>query len=640
MTDTLLLKTEQLKALIEHLEERNSVIRELSQTDELDANKTARFILAFWLGNSVLLSRILSANVNESELIRGYLCVLELDKKIGQLMQLNPHQQAVTCLRTCQLELLLYFNSNYSLFNDNPNLFFAEFKKIIQKIDSQSASTASETALLIESQKECLTLLSQDALNTNLITRSKPHLSSLVVLRSNLTEFMVRKISVNYNLRLFVSEQSDTKYSLSVQLIQGNNGILLEGLLIENRRCISDTIVLAQIARTPFQSAYFKDSAQEFGAFFGTKVLLLNHRNYSSRFGGEAQRISDLAQDVFDTAMHFHKLKQKIVLYGMCGGVPHTVLAAYLLRRNNIPFKLIVDRFATDYSAFRSSNTLIRQMYLQYVQDSELCFASTTDLLQARLYLFAQIIYGLLIYLVLALTRTNINGAQIIRLLPSEDVLLLQARAPKKAAAFVDFMIHPTHEMRRSVKDRRHSIKAVFKNLIEACGIMKGLITDNDPLQKMFMGFSCCFHSFLKLIDDEKLTFDAALPSNQVHDLHGAHLYQLATRSGLPLKHYVRGFFAAPTKDCMPQLNQLHSSSKEETLNVLKKIYQADGLDAFSDHFSYFLSELVRHKVLIGQFANRAFTTNQMDMTKPLQYLLDSELYTELGLINGLTMTS
>lgn len=169
---------------------------------------------------------------------------------------------------------------------------------------------------------------------------------------------------------------------------------------------------------------------------------------------------------------------------------------------------------------------------------------------------------------------------------------------------------------------------------------MSTLLDDHDPLQKIFMGFSHCFDFYLQLINDEKLTYRASGSTTLEHDLHGAHLYQLETRSRLPLQSFVRGFFAPPTKNCMGQLNQLHSFSVDDTLDALKTIYQDDNLDSFAHHFSHFLSELVRHKTVIAQYANRAFTTNQTDITKPVQELLESALYTALGLINRVTMTS
>ena len=187
MPDTLLLKPEQLHVLLERIEERNTVIHKLSQENERDANTTARQILAFWLGNSVLLSRLLVTHGNQSELIRGYLCLLELDKKIGLLKQLDAQQKTINDLRHCQLELLLYFNSNHSLFNDSPDIFFAEFKRIVQLIDPHSTSVLSEKNLLIETQKECLAILNNDAIHhhIDLQTRTKPGLSSLITRQPN-----------------------------------------------------------------------------------------------------------------------------------------------------------------------------------------------------------------------------------------------------------------------------------------------------------------------------------------------------------------------------------------------------------------------------------------------------------------------
>lgn len=235
------------------------------------------------------------------------------------------------------------------------------------------------------------------------------------------------------------------------------DGVILDGLLVQNNNKLSETVVLALVGH--FQSEDKWHTHADYQVMFDSDVVFIDHRNLSIRADRWAQDQEELARDVIQFVKYFQRHGKQTVLYGMCGGAAQMILAANLLTKEKIPFKLVIDRFFSKYTNFFDIITITRW------------FVNSTNrgrLLLLMLMPFYAIIKAL-IKLNVLLAKANYNFAERIRALPENDVLILQAKskrhADKPEPDYTDFFVHPKNDIRFALKDRRQLHKKILRNL-------------------------------------------------------------------------------------------------------------------------------------------------------------------------------
>lgn len=195
------------------------------------------------------------------------------------------------------------------------------------------------------------------------------------------------------------------------------------------------TVILALIAHFQTEHHYLNTSFHEFQELFGTELVLINHRNYSNRSNKFANSAEEIARDVIAFANHFRQKNKKIVLYGMCRGAAHMIVAAHMLSHQKIPFKLIVHRFSQKYINFVDFKTLSRanDFSISNGQDCSRLLPGYQYCPSLMPYLLILLFLLLFIFskTALVITKTNIDFAKLVRMIPEEDLLILQAKGEK-----------------------------------------------------------------------------------------------------------------------------------------------------------------------------------------------------------------
>ncbi|STX27973.1 Uncharacterised protein [Legionella beliardensis] len=624
----MLVKKHELRSALINLDNRNTLIQKLDSVPASQKNAVFKIILAGWLGSNCSFEKIKYKELfkhHEFYIMAMYQCLITLDKAISLW---SSQAKVQKMFQRCQLELLMFYNIHYQWLSCSPEKLFKTFAAIIRALN-QEAYGNPELASTHNIYEKCLSLLA-DALS------QKTHKSSPVW--TGLKEFFLQSPSIGVATNKLITASlcphtlyqalelyNNENYLINKLLIPADNNIILDGLQVKRKDQSSDTVVLALVGHFQSEHNYIACCVKNFQALFNTDTVFINHRNYSTRAAIHANSIHDLAQDVVTFVHYYRKRDKNIVLYGMCGGAAHMIMAAHLLMQQNISFKLIVDRFANQYVNFVDSKTQLRQLRYLKIDHARSTIRVYTDYLLILLLIFT--LY-LIAKLLLSLSKTNVNFGALIRTIPDDDLLILQAKSRKIPSQsdplFTDLVVHPTNDIRQSIKDKRHQKKLILKSLGQLCSNIASSFKESS-MQDIFKELAECFYSYIQLINDEKL-IDSSSPSTPT-DLHSIPLFSLKTRSQVGIGNFISGFFAKPSTEILKTLDKLKPYDCcriEEVLTALNK-REDNGLS--SRLLSIFFESILENKKMLCNLASRSLNMQLRDLSKPMLKLMNSEFY-------------
>lgn len=643
--ELMLISTTILESALSHFNDRNNLIKQLDLSSDNDKNSFYKLVLAFWLGSNITRDKIIKHPLYlkcEAFVDLGYSCILVLDK---QMSLLKKNSLAYKILQRTLFEIIRHYNNNYQLLTQSPQTLFSFFSHTVEKIDSKVCENISHRKILEITKNACLTELSRSPNSSPhglLATQVSNDVTSLMKVNPfNMGVAINKLITENFNKELFFPRQikpTTDKHITHKLLIPAWDGIVLEGLSVKERKKTTNTVILALIGHFQTEHHYLNASFHEFQELFGTELVLINHRNYSNRSNKFANSAEDIAKDVIAFVNHFRGKNKKIVLYGMCGGAAHMILAAHMMLKQKTPFKLIIDRFSQKYINFVDFKTLSRAKDFS-ISNGQDCsrllpgYKYCPSLMPYLLILFFLLLF-ILVQIALAITKTNIDFVKLVRMIPEEDLLILQAKGEKIAdlrkPLFTDIIVHPENDMRAAVKDKRKQKKNILKNLCEHCLHAAGQAVFSTEMQKIFLQLFHCFDQCLQLISNEKLMEDSI--TNHPVDLHSKKLYTLTTRNKLAISQFIRGFFKQSPKMHAHLLDSIKPHSSQHIVDALKQIYGNhpsihSNLLQFANHLTLLLKYMKANELFISCMADRLSATQLTDLNASINALLTSELF-------------
>ncbi|MFC7781017.1 alpha/beta hydrolase family protein [Legionella taurinensis] len=643
----MLISKKRLLQALNHFDDRNILIKELVHASENEKNLFFKRVLAFWLGSNISREMIHKPRLTtkcQQCIDAVYFCILLLDK---QMSLLDRHSAAFRVLKNTLFGMLDYYNGHFLLLVQEPRTILTAFIQLVQTINYQSCPSSSDRKILEHTQKACLGELSisqpqpgpwvtQAANDVPSITKVNPF---------NMGIAINKLITANFNQSFFFPmAASQTKTHLVEKLfIQARDGIVLEGLSVKEKNKKNKTVVLALIGHFQAEHSYLNTSFYSFQALFDTQLVIINHRNYSRRSNKFAAHPQELAEDVVAFARYFVKKKQRVVLYGMCGGAAHMILAANSLLNQKIPFKLIADRFSQRYIDFADYKTLSRARNHMNTLPGGFQLRGLTAFYQNPFFVYCLTVFLFTILFLLsksalALTKATLDFGQLIQAIPETDRLILQAKGKKSAPGheptFTDMIVHPQNDLRHAVKEKRKQRKSLLNNLAENCLKAAGNAVFSQEIQAIFLQLSQRFHQCLELISNEKLMDDAN--SDTVTDLHSRKLYTLTTRNKLPIHQLITGFFRQPGQSFQPVIDSFTAYSSETIVATLEQLYghspaMASHFSLFAKHLALFLQELKANESFLVAMADRLTSTQLPDLQAPGKALLASALFQRMS---------
>jgi hypothetical protein len=635
------------------LSARNRLLKQLNTTSEKDKNHFSKWILAYWMGSSITYGKLVKSPAYDKSaqfIQSGHLLFLTLDRAISVLSSIKSKSNAIKILKKCQYELLNYFNCHEQMLATSQQTLLSQFQSSLQTINTTLIGDKEQQAVVEKTKKILLETMSEQLSNNAEkdagIIAFKDEKLPIFDSQNSLGQRINRHITQSNNNLVYYRElPSDDlfdKYQLNNVLVRANDGALLDGLHIQKKGRKKDTVIFALIGHFQTENNYLSKDMINFYKLFKSDVVLINHRNYSQRSGKDAQSIDELSKDVISFTNHFKKHYDHLVLYGMCGGAAHMIHAASMLQSQNLPFKLIVDRFSTNYSNFLQPKTHMRILKylpahtpsktLNYLLHSDYGFIVLIPLLW---------IIMMLAILLLNLSKSNINFAQLIRTIPKEDILILQAKAPKIIGQsdpdYTDYYVHPDNDIRDAIKVQRKNDKQLLNDLISKSRAISSLVEFDVNLSLIFHKLSMNIQSCIDTIDDEKLMLHKAKPKIP-QDLHTEKLFQLETRSHTPIKSFIRSFFTPsknPWKDKLTRLNQFTPMHIQQALNLMYGDKNtANYIESLSLIVHSLFSDISTHNKFIYRLDNRAAFAGNDNLNDTLDKLFASNFYSELKIVS------
>ncbi len=434
---------------------------------------------------------------------------------------------------------------------------------------------------------------------------------------------------ITQNVRLFPLPMIHLKENrLKKVFLPSRDNVILDGFHIEPKEYQGKTIVIALIGHFANEEFYLGENLYRFQKLFGTHFISINHRNYANRSNQYGTTPYDFANDMVDYAHYFLKKGFNIVLYGMCGGAAHTLLAAAQLHEQGIPFKLIIDRFATRYTNFYGYKTVARILNLEYrgeieaaVNFSEITFRTIKYINQHFLLLLLFALCAIPFYLALLITKSNIAFDNVIRSLPQNNVLILQAK-PEKTDKLNELLVHPKNDLRTATKSARQMQKTVLKRLKIACIKLADLNEKYaDVLVEALQSLQDSFQKALELIDNEKLTQNRTPQSLQC--IHSSRLFDVTTRHHLPLSRFLQGFFKLPQKNYEKDWRSIRSLSLEHWSNALAFMSDDQDKKFSAETWKEFFDVFSANKTYLSYIANRLVGSGFGDIQIQLSKILN-----------------
>lgn len=638
-----LIPNKKINSALSNLNKRNQLIRELDGTSNRDPLRLYKLIMDFWLGSHIARTWIDADKYEEFRnqhrfLHNGYLLFLAWDK---QLNIQDKHSNAYKVINYYQRQLMRTFNENYQLADSNFMQLYQLFHTVLSINAPNADLNRPEQQMIEQTRQLCLNELAtvlrkgrDDALNytfSSELFRQIPNgYASLDVLINRMVT--ISTLEHPY-FKLCRDDRAYHSYHFHKIFTRSTDGVVLDGLHVKKIGQTSNSIVLTLIGHFPVEVYYISNAAKEYHQLFGTDVFFINHRNFASRANHCANSITELAADVVSFVKYFHPQKN-IILYGMCGGSAQIIMAAQILAAEQIPFKLIIDRFPGRYRHFFDLKTVreIRKLGLNVNQGTDLCgYILSSYFLSILLFLAISIFVNL----ILRVGDLDIDFASIVQTFPPDDVLILQGKSKKvpqlPRPLCTDIIVHPENDTRHLIKNRRLANKSILHQLENAASTLACLTTD-PQLKRSFLNMSTIFNRCLGLIQDEKLQLPH-LPQTSMC-IHSNRLFDLTTRNHTPVAHFIQGFFKAPQHPIKRTLSKLEAFPEARIMTVIANKHENIILPAnkhsFAQHFSTFLTDLKTNADYVNYMTNRLFNTGLGNFYKILIQLIDSKLYQSL----------
>lgn len=622
----MIIKAERLIKALKQIPARNTFIEELVDSSQDDKKRRYKLILAFWLGSNITFESLRADYLLPRRYIYiGYYCFLILDKQISAVEKTDP--LLFEALSQCFQELMVCFNEHFELLYEDPRLLFSMFKSIIEALDGESGMQPRQHSVLNKTKQACLNELAR-VLGSKYDLTDKP-LKETISLSDADYPFFNSKIK-EFRSKTYLPFYRSLPWGLGdykcyKMIMSTKDGNLIDGLFLGKRGSRSKSVVLALIGHFPSEHDYIASQILNFQNLFETDIVFINHRNYAKRSNTFLINADELKHDVIVFADYFKQKERNIVLYGMCGGAAQMILAANALTEKQVPYKLIVDRFAGKYEQFADIKTL---------QRGRAFYNPPPPLFKTHLfilYFFGYLLLMMMVKLMLYFAGEDISFARLIRLIPENDLLILQAKSKKLSQGTeplsTDMIVHPKNDIRTAIKDRRHQHKIILKHLFEDCRMISISYSSTNPSRGIFEVLAHCFQQCLQLIDDEKLKLD----NTSVQDLHSNRLFELTTRHNLPIGKFLQGFYTNPSRSCKKTLGLLPSYAEDLLLASLNEFHTKDDKPAnahiVAHLLSHFLSEIKDNEPFICHMGNRLYTTGLGNLDEALHDLLNSSLF-------------
>lgn len=620
---------------------RNTLIKTLDLSAEGDKQCLYKWVLAFWLGSNITRAKLHQQSLSEESkklIDAGYFCILILDKQMSVLKNHDPVYQR---LKNTLSHMMHYVNNNYLLLTQNPSRITDYFIALFEHINNPSDDKMVDYKILQLTQKAGLAELANP--QPGPLIRKAANDVTRITSMFNLGVLLNKVITENFNQVFFFPLPATlTTHSVEKLLIPAKDGVILEGLSIKEKGKQNKTVVLALIGHFQAEHYYLSSSFYAFQDLFDTQLVLINHRNYSNRSNQFASHPLELADDVVAFAHYFRERNKALVLYGMCGGAAHMILAAHRLLNQKIPFKLILDRFSQQYSDFADYKTLSRMRNHLHPLSQKQHFSWLPTFCQTPLIIhFLTVLIFITLYIVLKstlhITKSAINFGQLLQAIPESDRLILQAKgrktAPSNQPVFTDLIVHPQNDLRQAVKEKRNQRKSLLNSLAEHCLKAAGHAVFSPELQQIFIQLFQRFHQCLELISNEKLTSNTV--TGGIKDLHSSKLYTLTTRNKLPMQQFITGFFRQPQKPCHQVIQALRPYPIETIVGALKQHYDDSPSNAsnfllFANHLALFLEAVKANESFVISMGNRLSSTRLPDLSSLINALLNSTLFEKI----------
>lgn len=630
---------------------RNQFINELTNSEKNDKSYINKLILAAWLGSNIAIYHIkheIGLVVTNRDFANiGYVCFSALEKSALQLSTISSleAQSAINNIYLSLARILHRYISNYQIvdlnrFDKASNVINAShqvmdfFQKLVADIAAATEAiyTSSEiNHILTQARMVCINriktplyFLDHPIFNTKPLYRF-PELNVQERLDKMLiklvTNLRCNRAIYSHYLMLRMSED----YKITRVILPSEDGVLVDGLHIHKRGHSKKQIVLALVGHFESTHTYITKSLVKFCHLFGD-VIFINHRNYSDLSSTMARSIDDLAKDVVAFA-RFYQGKKHIRLYGMCGGSVAMIPAALLLEKENIPYKLIIDRFFTHYT---DSIHFKRAVMLSRIAD-------ITKQSISLLPLVAMVWVHLFLVMLSFFIRKNTDFGKLIKSIPDEKLLILQAKPSIKESTYPEYsdhFIHPDNNIRTAYKDIRKEKKLILKKLADECRYIAHCFHTYSSMRIIFINMTICFSAYLRIISDEKLAYQIESKKyGPVEDLHSLKLFELKPRSGVSMSRFVQGFFAADDINLKLKLMRLKPYSADEILNALKVSHESalekkSSIEETAERLANLFNKIAKHVPMIDAMAKRArYMEKGVDIFPWLTDLMNSDWF-------------
>jgi hypothetical protein len=638
---------QQLVNALFHFEKRETLIRDLTLTPISGENRFHKLVMAFWLGSGVTRNPLLVDFCSDTKTILsyldwGYYCILTINRHISLLQNEGSVYQALNHIMTV---FFLYYNDHYSSLLKAPKVLFYPLIHGFNELPTTLMGNQQDSQILENTKKLCLGLLSELMLWQNseqppsprstqgLFCEFSEHVMWPSYFLSNARKAIIRSVtSASLPIHAFNIPIAWPPSLIDIYkfLLPGHDGMILEGTYLGRKDQNTDTVVLVLIAQLQAEHSYLSLFIHSLPELFHATVVLINHRNFSLHSSGRAENLNEISLDIESFAHHFMSRGKSLVLYGMCGSAGPMLLAAKRLLEANIPFKIIIDRFARNYRSFYDYKTVKRgRDWLNVSVKDPLKRSAYPQFMQA--FLVCIILNYWVRLLCLFLARIPSHFDTIINQIPETDLLILQAKGPKLSPdgkpAFEDMLIHPENELRNVVKTRRNQRKSQLDSLKNRCLELKLSLKYHPSLGLVFQQLSIFFDLGLQLISNEKLTGSEFLSqSHSNKDIHAIPFSLLSTRKSPPIDKFISGFFSKPSDPSIRHIRLLNSSLQEaigRSFQLSHPETETDDLELFTQSLGSLFDEIAMHADYIANLADRLVMANMLNIADIVQTFHD-----------------
>lgn len=611
---------------------RNTLINQLNSCMDSDPVKIYKYALAFILGSSLNISK--EEKLRESNELKAlYNCFLCMEKFAALLKNDNPLNSLI--IIKAQGKLLLHFNQNYRLLLENPKRLMKHWKNVINNLGTSHKPSQDQLSKIKGTILEELKLPSLKPMLIKTTRLVLPDAQDTISFLDRVKVFINKCISSSFKIPRIFPQIIYNMWHYQQVFIKSSQGHILDGLCVQKGRNPTKTIILVLIAASLPEDFYVFYNTHNYHTLFDNDVVFIKYRNQALRSNQYSLNTMEWAQDIVSFVDYYKKQNYCVGLYGYCGGAAPMIMAARMLHERGEPINLVVDRFATSYTDFFQKRTVLRTIKLQNIAQSVLLKPAIDDtpnalkisrpsvllniLISNALMLPLLFILMIIAKPVLWLARETENYGEILRSLPGNQVLTLQA----KGKMTTDFSVPESYSIRNANKTKRKEQKELLNLLTHQCFKLQRKLAD-CVLLNVFENWNNFFDKCLQLISNEKL--NALEESNVVTDLHLAPLPYLTTRNKMPIKDFIGGFFNA--KNIRKNFDVLDAFDVELINTVLQSqnaVYP--DTETIAEAMALILNLITTNKDYLCAMANRVTASFGTDISFSIECFIGSSLY-------------